>query len=203
MNPTLKWLSQWLGTALVLAIAGVTLTQDLPAPQSRADRTTGPIAGPGTAEDLNLPCTLEPTGFLRGQIFGAVTVAADWTGDGLYCNGMARPDGRGVRLFFAHELAGSGRLSIQISIDGPPDKLAGHETPANVTIIDPSGRFFSSGGFGRCWTRIDDVRQQHGASELRIDGIVYCVGALPAIRDAASLTLGDLQFAGRVIVDAT
>lgn len=199
MNVQQGWFSQWLGAGLVLAIGAAALVQQLPG------RQPGPLSAgaetiPGT-NGIPQPCTLDPPGFLRGRFFGALDARIDWAGAGLGCSGMPRPDGRGTRLYFAHELPGQGRLSVQISIEGPPAGLAGGEKPASVTIIDPSGRFFSSGGFGRCWARISSVRRQPGTTDLRIEGLVYCVGALPSIQDRTSLTLGDLHFAGRTTID--
>ena len=119
---------------------------------------------------------------------------------------MRRPDGQGVRLFFASEQPGGGRLSVVIGIDGRPDTLVGTERPANVTVIDErESRFFSTSGAGRCWTVISSVtsltRSRDYPAGHRIDGMLYCLGALPSLGDRTSLTLGDLRFAGRVSAD--
>jgi hypothetical protein len=120
---------------------------------------------------------------------------------------MQRPDGQGVRLFFAQEQPDGGRVSVLIGIDGRMEDLKGAERPANVTVIDErSGRFFSTAGPGRCWATVNSVTPlspaRGGAAEHRVDGLVYCVGALPSIGDRSSLTLSDLHFAGRVTSDA-
>jgi hypothetical protein len=153
------------------------------------------------------PCTLQPDGFLRGRLFGALSLTADWSGAALFCDGMQRPDGQGVRLFFAQEQPGGGRVSVLIGIDGRMEELEGVERPANVTIIDErSGRFFSTAGPGRCWATINSVTALPLAGGMpaghRIEGLVYCVGALPSVGDRSSLTLSDLQFAGRVMSDS-
>jgi hypothetical protein len=75
-----------------------------------------------------------------------------------------------------------------------------------VTVIDEqTGRFFSSGGTGRCWSEISSVTPQArtGAdpTAYRVDGLLFCLGSLPSLSDGASLTLGDLSFAGRVSLD--
>jgi hypothetical protein len=151
-------------------------------------------------------CSLRPDGYLRGRFFGAVNLTADWSGKSLVCDGMRRPDGQGVRLFFASEQQGGGRLSVVIGIDGSPDTLIGAERPANVTVIDErESRFFSTSGAGRCWTIISSVtaltRSRDYPAGHRIDGMLYCLGALPSLGDRTSLTLGDLRFAGRVSAD--
>ncbi len=190
MTTQRQWFSQISGAALVLVIGSLALTQRLPVRQL--------VAG----DPVSRPCAIEPAGFLRGQLFGALNATLDWTGNELHCSGMTRPDGRSVRLYFAHETGDKGRLSIQISIAGQPAELAGSEAPANITVIDPSGHFYSSSGFDRCWARIGGVLRQSRSADLRIDGIIYCVATLPSLHDQSSLTLGDLHFAGRVDADA-
>lgn len=177
-----------LAAAGVLLIGTVALMQPIP-----------PAANAGH------PCTLRPDGFLRGRFFGALSLTANWSGAGLYCDGMPRPDGKGVRLFFAREQPGIGRVAVLIGIDGRPEDLVGADRPANVTVIDErAGRFFSTGGPGRCWASISSVialPRASGIAGRRIDGLVYCVGTLPSVTDRSSLTLGELRFAGRVTSD--
>lgn len=187
----------FLGAVGVLLIGTLTLMQSLPPATPEAK---------SSAASASRPCTLRPDGFLRGRFFGALSLTADWSGAGLSCDGMRRPDGEGVRLFFARERPGAGRVSVLIGIDGRPEDLVGAERPANVTVIDErEGRFFSAGGPGRCWASINSVtdlpRASGGHAGYRIDGLVYCVGALPSVGDHSSLTLSELRFAGRVTTD--
>ncbi len=188
-----------LGTAGVLFIGVLALLQ-APAPMPPGLALTGP--GPATGP----ACALGDDGFLRGRFFGALSLTADWSGPGLACDGMQKPDGEGVRLFFAGDRPGGGRVSLLIGLGGRPGELAGAERPANVTVIDErEGRFFSSGGPGRCWASISSVtpvaNRAGGAAGSRIDGLVYCMGALPSVGDRSSLTLSDLRFSGWVSAD--
>jgi hypothetical protein len=99
------------------------------------------------------------------------------------------------------------RIVVMIGIDGKSAELPGRERPANVTVIDErDGRFFSSGGTGRCW--VDEIRISDppaGDPEVNeaqwLSGRLYCAGALPALADRSSLTLGDIRFAGRFVRD--
>jgi len=187
----------FVGATLVLLLGTLALIQPLP---------PGDPQGEGAAATANKPCALQPEGFLRGRFFGALNFTADWSGGNLYCDGMERPGGDGVRLFFARAQPGGERVSVLVGIDGRPADLVGKERPANVTVIDEqAGRFFSSGGPGRCWATIASVAALPRAGTVpagyRIDGLVYCVGALPSVGDRTSLTLGELQFAGRVSAD--
>jgi hypothetical protein len=183
------------GACGVLLIGLLAFRLSLPPVATMASRTGGEKA-----------CSLRPDGYLRGRFFGAVDLSADWSGNRLLCDGMHKPDGQGVRLYFAGEQPDGGRISVVIGIDGHPDGLVGAERAANVTVIDErEGRFFSTGGAGRCWAIISSVtdlaRSRDYPSGHRIDGTLYCLGALPSIGDRTSLTLGDLSFAGRVSVD--
>jgi len=182
---------------------GVLLIGVLAVRLSLPPATTTTAAPPS---DRGRPCSLRPDGYLRGRFFGAVSLTADWSGDGLRCDGMQKPDGQGVRLFFAGAQPGGGLISVVIAIDGHPDALVGAERPANVTVIDErESRFFSTSGAGRCWTILSSVtalaRSRNDPPGHRIDGILYCLGALPSLSDRTSLTLGEFSFAGRVSVD--
>ncbi len=186
--------ASFVGAAGVLLIGGMALMQARPPPARNTD-------SPNTA--ARQPCTLQPDGFLRVRFFGALNLTADWSGAELLCDGMRRPDGAGVRLFFAKVQPGGNRLSVLIGIDGPSETSTGTERAANVTVIDESqSRFFSTGGPGRCWATINSATalpRTHGRpAGQRIAGLVYCVGALPAVGDRSSLTLSELHFAGRV-----
>jgi len=187
-----------IGAAGVLLTGGIALLQSLPSPPEPAPTSAsgpGQACGPGTG------------GFLRGRFFGAIDLTAEWSGPTLACDGMRKPDGQGVRLFFSGEHPGGGRVSLLIGLEGREDELAGAEQPANVTVIDErQGRFFSSAGPGRCWARIDSVTAVEAGdgrpAGSRVAGLAYCVGALPSVGDRSSLTLGDLQFSGWVAADA-
>jgi len=186
-----------IGAAGVLLIGALAFQGRLP-PASPA---IAPLTGGGER-----PCSLQPGSYLRGRFFGAINLQADWSGEGLVCDGMQKPEGQGVRLFFAGEQQGGGRLSVVIGIDGHPDTLAGTEHPANVTVIDElESRFFSTSGAGRCWTIISSVtplaRSRDHRDGYRINGTLYCLGALPSLSDRTSLTLGDVRFAGQVYTD--
>lgn len=186
-----------LGAAGVLVIGMLALMQSLP-PAAPKETSAG-------ARDSRR-CTLRPDGYLRGRFFGALNITANWSGANLLCDGMQRPNGDGLRLFFARELPGVAGVSVLIGIDGRLEDMVGTERPANVTVIDEQGgRFFGTGGPGRCWASINSIkdlpRAAGGKAGFRIDGLVYCMGALPSVGDRASLTLSELQFAGRISPD--
>ncbi len=142
-------------------------------------------------------------GYLRGPIFGALAMDLDWSGEKLHCEGMIRPDGKGIRLHFAWDQGNDERLVLVVGIDGTAISVAGSEKPANVTFIDErNGRFYSSGGSGRCWTDIVRLASLPAPGRNhQLKGRLYCTGTLPALNDRSSLTLGDLHYYGHFALD--
>lgn len=176
------------GIAAVLLLGTFALRQKLPAPARPAASTAGGF----------MPCDIPGGGYWRGSIHGDGALTIDWGGPTLGCDGNLRPDG-GVRLFFAGEPTDDGhRLILVIGIGASLDALAGRELAANVTLIDESrSRFFSSSD-ERCFARIAAVEKLQGyATAYRVAGELYCAGSLPAVAGPESVTLGDMQFAGR------
>ena len=144
-------------------------------------------------------------GYLRGEIFGTVAMKLDWSGERLRCEAMSRPDGKGIRLHIAWDQGDDEHLVLVVGIDGVTAPVAGLEKPANVTFIDEqSGHFYSSGGAGRCWTDISELKSLSTRDHRRqLKGRLYCTGALPALNDRSSLTLGDLHYYGRFAFDGS
>ncbi len=195
----ISWLSALSGVAgliatLWLGFQVLTLRLQAPAP--------APATG-GTAA-LDPPPPLEPChlgdreGFLAGRMFGSEALEIDWRGDALACAGNARPDGGGLRLFFAGNPAGAPeRLVLVLGIGAGIDGLAGRESPVSVTLIDEASSQFFHSAADRCFTLVRDVAAL-GDGSYRLEGDLYCVGAIPAVSGAASVTLGDMKYAGRL-----
>ena len=142
-------------------------------------------------------------GYLRGQVFGSLAMELDWSGERLRCGAMNRPDGKGIRLHIAWDQGNDEHLVLVLGIDGVTAPVEGLERPVNVTFIDErSGHFYSSGGIGRCWTDIAELASLSTRDRRRqLKGRLYCTGALPALNDRSSLTLGDLHYYGRFAFD--
>ena len=141
---------------------------------------------------------MDRPGYLRGEIYGELKQSINLTGESLSCDGMPQPDGNGIRLFFS---AGPGSPALVIGIRGQLENLAGEEHIANLTVIDQQhGRFYSTAGLERCWTRIEAVEpyQLQSTTHYRVDGMLYCAGALASLNDKQSITLGDIYFSGRL-----
>jgi len=146
-----------------------------------------------TAEDV----------FLSGDLYGALSEHIEWRGSDMDCGGMLRPDNDGIRLVFAAPRQGE-RLLIVLGIDGSLDAITDGEHVANLTIIDETrNRFYSTGRRERCWSTIESVRPvtDHPDRMLQVTGEVYCAGSLPSLSDNSSITLRDMRYSGRLLLD--
>jgi hypothetical protein len=144
-----------------------------------------------------MPCQVDSDGYLMGRLYGSLNQEIDWHGDVFSCAGSPRPDGQGIRLFFANKRnAGDERLVFVIGIDGAIGNLENKEHVANVTVIDEeTARFFSTGGRQRCWTTIERaVPTQSNPFLYRLDGAFYCSGALPLLNGEGSVTLTEFHY---------
>jgi hypothetical protein len=185
----------WLGlSGAVLGVATVLGLGYLAMSQSPPPAEVGSMSAPGLG-----PCTMDRDGYLNGRLFGAIEIDFDWAGAALACDGNARPDNRGLRLFFAGTPDNAQeRLVLVLGIEAGLDELAGNEHEVNLTVIDEGeARFFNSGE-ERCWTRVDEVVQYGPGEAYRVDGELYCAGALPSLTDGASVTLSSIVYSGRL-----
>ncbi|MDP6436452.1 MAG: hypothetical protein QF790_04695 [Gammaproteobacteria bacterium] len=146
-------------------------------------------------------CVMDRSGFLRGELYGAVRQTLDWQGEAMACDGMPRPEGKGIRLAF-REKSDPDNPGLMFVV-GIEDAVPGEDTvdlPANVTLNDqPGGRFFGTQGEQSCWvTLTEQVRLKGTIEEVwRFDGLLYCASALPAAAGSGSVTLGELEFSGQ------
>lgn len=145
-----------------------------------------------------------PEGYLRVALYGSIRATLDWIGPELECSGMPRPAGAGGRLHFSAATDSDNAIrDIEIIISLPELKPGQTvvETPVNITVMEShSSRFFSSGAASFC---LGDIVEQAvivnaGEQEFSIQGILYCVAALPELNGKGSVTITDLKFSGQI-----
>jgi hypothetical protein len=196
---------RWAKVLIDLSAAAIVLAICAWAARSALQQNRAVAGAAFEAPQAMEPCVLKTAGFLRGRLYGSLDLRVDWSGEEMACDGMMRPDNKGIRLVFASpETSRDRRLVFLIGIDGELDKLARREERANVTIIDEgSGRFFSTSGKDRCWTTIRSIESldDDGPPSYRVDGDLYCAGALPSLTGKGSVTLGDFHYSGRLSLD--
>jgi hypothetical protein len=192
--------SSWFGALSGLAglvasawLGYLALSQRLPAPPAATKNQRILAAAP-----VLPPCM--PEGYWKGQVFGSESLTIEWTGAAIDCAGNARPGGDGLRLFFAgHPTESEDRLVMVLGIAAPIGELAGREHPVSVTLIDEATSQFFHSPRDRCFTQIRQVTPLGGADDsYRVEGDLYCAGAIASVSGANSVTLGDMTFAGRL-----
>jgi len=191
---TLGTIATLAGLATSLALGYLALSQRLDTPSPGQVDTIARLA----------PCDMQPDGYWRGRIYGATTLTVDWRGAALACAGNARPDGRGLRLFMAGRPgAGPDRLMLVVGIGAGIGELAGGEHPVSVTLVDEASSQFFHGPAERCFTQVRDVARLEGApGGYRVEGELYCAGAISSVSGERSVTLGDMAYAVRLTLDA-
>jgi hypothetical protein len=194
-----SWSSSLAGLAGLVAALGLgylALSQQLPAPAARPLKSF-------SAPPMLAPCTMDRGGYLTGRIFAATAVDIDWSGNALTCAGNARPDGQGLRLFFAGRLgAGDDRLVLVLGIAAGVADLPGREHPVSLTLIDEASSQFFHSQPDRCFTHIREVTPLDGTrADFRVEGDLYCAGAIASVTGSNSVTLGDIAFAGRLTLE--
>lgn len=183
-------LATLLALAAALGLGYLALSQRLPAPLPQGLGATPRFA----------PCVMDRDGYWQGRLFGAGALTVDWRGAELECAGNARPNGRGLRLFFAGRPDAEGeRLLLVLGMAADIATLAGRELPADVTLVDEATSEFFHGGGDRCFARIGEVQPLPGKADAwRVDGELYCTGAIAAVGGELSVTLADVRFSGRL-----
>jgi hypothetical protein len=117
----------------------------------------------------------------------------------MICENIRRPNGQGIRLRFAGDVAGE-QLALIIAL---PELHAGQqdiETAANVTAtVEGSGQFFTTPGLDSC--RVDVLSQtplpgDSGGVELQ--GQLSCIAALGEVNGDGNVSIPSLKFTTRI-----
>lgn len=144
------------------------------------------------------PCVMDQDGYLKGELYGAIRKTLNWHGDTMLCDGMNRPEGQGIRLVFSEHIdPDNPGLVLVIGVADARLGAPEQELEANVTIIDQvSGRFYSTQDQPRCWTQLTTQLRLTGTIEesWRLDGRLYCAGALAALTGPGSVTLNEIEY---------
>lgn len=138
-------------------------------------------------------------GSFRVRLYGEITADLQWTHAEYECRGMPRPDGDGVRLFFAGPYQGeTRRLAFILAIPDFRQEAVGQELATTLTLMEEgSGRFFSTAGSANCLTELGAV-DAVGTSGDRfvVTGAVYCISPLAEVNGDSSVSIAELRFTG-------
>lgn len=194
----LKQLVNLSGAIAVLALAVWPFVQQ-PGPALQADNATQGAADV-MASSTPLPCLMDTAGELQLKVFGSISAETRLTGDDLLCGGDYNYRTRLV--FQGAASSGFKDITLILSINSELEPGTQRDVPTNITIMNTlSGDFFSAQSADRCWSDINLVPlvSNDGQSIWKASGTSYCAGALPQIAGRGSVTIGELQFTGRMV----
>lgn len=158
-----------------------------------------PAAAPAVAE-----ATCGNDSYLRSELYGSIERQIRWSAEALRCESMLRPEGKGIRLRFTGEAAGS-QLAIILALPELERGAAGAESPTVVTLtVEGSGRFFSTPTTESCWTDVaTQVPIADHPDRYTLSGTLYCVAPLGEINGDAAISIPEMAFRGIIDWSAT
>lgn len=147
-------------------------------------------------------CLPGDAGFLTMRLRGSIEAEIHWREPELDCNGMPRPDGRGLRLHFAGKRDG-GDLSVVFAAPELGMGVSAKGVPVNVTLLDGAGeRIYGTQGDSRCF--FDRVSQRAlldaalPPRSYRVDAKGFCTVPARAVDGDGAVLLTRFDFAGLV-----
>jgi hypothetical protein len=162
-------------------------------------------AGAAAESPAAMRCLPERDGFITMRLRGSIEQEVHWTEPALECTGMARPDGKGLRVRFAGTLDG-GELAVVFAAPELGIGSSARGVPVNVTLLDGAGeRIYGTQGDSRC--EFDAVEQRpiedstRSGRSYRISARGFCVAPARALDGDGSVLLTRFDFAGRVTSD--
>jgi hypothetical protein len=141
--------------------------------------------------------------FLSMRLRGNIEADVHWREPELDCTGMARPDGRGLRLHFSGPLPGAGELAIVFAAPELAMGASARGVPVNVTLLDRAGeRIYGTQGDSRCLFDevVQEPLQEPGLppGSFRVEGRGFCTVPARALDGDGTVLLTRFDFAGRV-----
>jgi len=166
----------------------------------------GQAAAAASAAPAELRCLPGEDGFLTMRLRGSIEEDIHWTGPALACEGMARPDGKGLRLRFAGPRAG-GELAVVFAAPDLRAGSAGRAVPVNMTLLDgASERIYGTRGDSRC--TFDEVHQQAledaalPARSYRLSARGFCTAPARAVDGSGAVLVTRFDFSGLVTLSS-
>lgn len=171
---------------------------------TNAPGTNAPGAeAPGTAPPANT-CELA-NAYFTARLRGAIEREVRWRAADMSCEGMNRPDGKGLRVAFEGR-AGGERLTFVLGMPRLAEGATGDDVPVNLTVIREGGAVYGTRGEGRC--TLDHVRQEAldvppttaKPRRWRIEARGFCLEPARTIADGGrdAILVGTFDFAGHV-----
>ncbi len=134
-----------------------------------------------------MSCDALPDAYLEARLSGAIEAELHWQAADMQCDGMRRPDGKGLRVTFSGSI-GTERLTLVFGAPRLAEGQSAHAVPVNLTLIREGGAVYGTRGDDKCV--LDEVRQEPVAAKAeersfrqwRIEARGFC---LEPARDVA------------------
>ena len=141
-----------------------------------------------------MSCDALPDAYLEARLAGAIDAELRWQAADMQCEGMRRPDGKGLRVMFTGAV-GQERLTLVFAAPRLAEGASASAVPVNVTLIREGGAVYGTRGDDKCL--LDEVRQQalppdavrHTEHRWRIEARGFCLEPARAIGDARDAIL--------------
>lgn len=151
-----------------------------------------------------MSCDAPPAAFLEARLAGALDADVRWQASEMDCDGMRRPDGKGLRIRFEGTAAGE-RLTLVFAAPRLAEGESAHAVPVNLTVIR-GGAIYGTRGEGRCL--LDDVRQAplagpagEGPRRWSVEARGFCLEPARAVAGNDAILLSRFDFRGQIAWD--
>ena len=148
-----------------------------------------------------MSCDVPPGGFLEARLAGALEAELHWQAADMECDGMRRPDGRGLRIRLEGAVAGE-HLTLLFAAAALGEGESAHAVPVNVTLIRAGGAIYGTRSEGRCL--LDEVRQAPlpapagAARRWRVEARGFCLEPARAVGGNDAILLSRFDFRGQL-----
>lgn len=150
-----------------------------------------------------MSCDGLPDAYFEARLAGAVEAEVHWRLPDLACDGMRRPDGKGLRVTFSGT-DGHGRLTLVFAAPHLAEGADGQAVPVNLTLIREGGTLYGTRGEDKCL--LDEVHQSplpaHGADthqrRWRIEARGFCLEPARAVGGGDAILVSRFDFRGQL-----
>lgn len=151
-----------------------------------------------------MSCDGLPDAYLEARLAGAIDAELRWRGADLQCDGMRRPDGKGLRVTFTGNV-GAERLTLVFGAPRLAEGASERAVAVNVTLIREGGALYGTRGDDKCV--LDEVRQEplpapaadNRYRHWRIEAHGFCLEPARAVADGRdAILVARFDFRGQI-----
>jgi hypothetical protein len=149
-----------------------------------------------------MSCASPPDAYLNARLSGAIESELNWSAAELSCDGMRRPDGKGLRVTFSGPLKGK-QLTLVFGVPRLAEGAGGRAVPVNVTLVREGKSVYGTRGEDKCMLdEVSQARVKHnppgGARHWAIEARGFCLEPARAVQGRDAILLVRFDFRGSV-----